>query len=760
MIKQVVKRDNIIVGILVLFIIFLISISNVSFSYAQGNGDPHTISSEFKLLGLGETNGEILNTNSIMFPISDETWNLTNIELNFTGIQSRREIKDIETHPVTGLLLYKARKGMGVQINITEPTEIYCVHIYGIENSPITTTKVFIQIKGYDSILNNPNKTIYASTQINISSEIKWHIQNFSTPVFLNPGNYYLVMNGTNMLPQDNGDYYWANDIDPENPNLHISEWDKDLGIWTQGITGEPFLYKLDQKVIGQFYPEEINMTADIDGIHYPISDGVVPGTGFLNESIHLAPSDYNITIPIRINNSINLIFNLSYTLNLKTHLMCDGSGLINEDSPNVWTFTSVIERYYDYQIAQFFYPRSWYNLTIYKKSGILWENKTSNVIIDENSIIIPNNEIKGGDEWKIIANSPNMAFNLNLPVLEWQPGQELQFSVNVPIAEGNLTFFFINSLGFGYNDPIEVREVVSEETLFSYSIPSNSREGSYIIIIYWNNNTDAGVQFQGFEVSIPPIPFTIDPIWITIGIIIAIAGTTVGVLSYRTIKKYRIRKIEETQKLYNKCMDVLNLDYIIVSEKKSGLNVYQQKFAEKEIDASMISGFLQAIHSFGIELIKIEDSSQTIKLEYKDSIIIMTEFVNLRLILIMKEHPSSNFLFSLEDLAYDLYKYYGGHIDQFNGNLKPFKSIDKLLKHHLSTSLTYPLKLTKIEELEKVKISPNERALINKAISFMKINNKSSFYLSSLLLEKECSPKDLELIINLIDKNIFQIIE
>lgn len=754
-----INRNKGIVGVLVIFSILLISINNVSFSYAQGNGDPHTITPKFKLLGLGEINGEMLNTSSIMFTVPDETWNLTNIELHFSGIQSRREIKDIETEPVGGLLLYKSRKGMGVQIIITEPTEIYCAQIYGYESSPITTTTVFFQIKGYDSLLNIPNETIYGSTQVNISSDIKWHIQNFSTPVFLNPGNYYLVMNGTNMLPQEGGRYYWANNNDPENPNLHISEWDKDLLIWTQGVTGEPFLYKLDQKVIGQFYPEEINMTADIDGVSFPISDGGVPGTGFLNKSKNFAPSDLNMTIPIKINNSINLIFNVSYKFNLKTHLMCDGSGIIKGDS-NIWTLTPKIERFYDYQSTQFIYPKSWYNFTVFQKIGSIWENKTLDVYLDENTLTIPNNTINDDDKWMITANSPNIDFNLNLPVLEWEPGQELQFSVNTPMIDGNLTFFFINSLGFGYDEPIEIKNVASEETLFSYTIPSNAREGSYTIIIYWNNNTDAGIQSQVFEVIVPPIPFTIDPIWIVSGVIIAIAGTTAGVLSYRTLKKYRDKKVEEKEKIFNKCMDIFNLDYIIVSNKKSGLNVYQQKFGEKDIDAAMISGFLQAIHSFGIELIKVEDSSQTIKLEYKDSIIIMTEFVNLRLILIMKEHPSSNFLYSLEDLAYDIYKYYGNFIDEFNGDIKPFKSIENLFKQHLNTSITYPIKLFKIEKLEKVRISPSERVYINKAISFMKRNTTDYFYLKSIIHERECNPKDLEVIFRLQDKHIFQIQE
>ena len=299
---------------------------------------------------------------------------------------------------------------------------------------------------------------------------------------------------------------------------------------------------------------------------------------------------------------------------------------------------------------------------------------------------------------------------------------------------------------------------MVSEDNLFSYVIPTNSREGSYTILIYWNNNTDAGVQSQEFQLAIPPVPFTIDPIWIVISVILVIAIGTASIFSYQKIKKYRNRKIEEARKLYNKCMDVLNLDYIIVSDKKSGLNVYQQKFTETQIDAAMISGFLQAIHSFGIELIKIEDTSQTIKLEYKDSIIIMTEFVNLRLILIMKEHPSSVFLYSLEDLTYDLYKYYGKLVEEFSGDIKPFKSIEKLLKHHLNTTITYPIILTKIDKLEKVKLSQTERAFVNKAISFMKSNNSEHFFLNSLLPGKECSPKDIEIIINLIEKNVFQI--
>jgi len=758
MIEKISKPNKIIISLLLVITIFLISNSSISRSFAQSSEGSFIIFNDFEFLELGEDYGEMLNTSSIDFPLPSSSWNMTNIELNFTNIKSNREIVAIEGQPV-GLSkrLYKGTEAYAVQVDISDTTKIYGVQIYGRELSPATTADITVQISGYDSGSSQPNNTVYGSTVINMTNNLSWYIQKFSTPFLLNPGSYYLVLNGIAMTPSDSANYYWHyNIINPRNPDLLVWEYD---GGWQNGIAGEPFLYKLDQKIIGEFYPEEINMTAEIDGAYYPILNEITPGKGFLNQSINVNPSDHNIHIPINNNKSTSLAFNLSYYIHLENYLICKASCEVNENLPNKWTLVPEFNRAFNNHSIQFNPPENWYNLTVNRKLGISWENITSNIIIDidNNIIIFPNNVIIEGAEWKITGNSPNIIFSLDLPVLEWQRGQELQFSVNAPIIEGNLTFFFINSLGFGYDKPIEIREVVLKENLFSYIIPLNSRKGTYTIIIYWNNNTDAGIQSQNFNVI---VPFTIDPIWIVIAIIITITGTTTGLLSYRIIKKYRIRKIEEAEKLYNKCMDVLNLDYIIVSEKKSGLNIYQQKFSAKDIDAAMISGFLQAIHAFGIELIKIEDSSQTIKLEYKDSIIIMTEFVNLRLILIMKEHPSSNFLFSVEDLTYDLYKNYGQLIDKFTGDIKPFRSIEKLLKTHLNTSLTYPLELVKINELEKIRISPSEKALINKAISYMKKNNTSFFYFTSLLPENECEPKDLENILDLINKNIIQTIE
>jgi hypothetical protein len=762
MIKKITRKNQFIIFIFILLNFFLISNSLLSFSRAQTNGESFSINHDFSIIEYCQIEGAKENVSSIHIELPEPNWTISNIQINFSDVSLGSEIRVIEDTE-TGLEQVWNKNSqfrnfaLGTQIEILEDTDLIGVLIKGYK-TPEATEIIKFQIQGFDETSFNPNGIIYRSIDLNISTDLDWYYQDFSqNPINLPIGNYSLVMNGTSLPLSDKAKYFWQKDgLDPNIPFLYTSSYETS---WTLGTVNSSFLCKLKVSDPDQsFFPSELNMTAQLNGDNYKIIDGLTIGNGFLNLSdlTHFSEG-IDLIIQILINQSLILNYNYNYSISLTNNFWEIGSAVVKE-SNNEWSLFPIINRITSYYFVEFIFPKNWYNLTLYRKIGLTWDNVTSEANFNTNTLTIPNGSITGGDEWKITASSPNIDFNLNLPVLEWQAGQELQFSVNAPVIEGNLTFYFINSLGFGYDEPIEVKEVVTAETLFSYTIPSNSREGSYKLIIYWNNITDAGAQVQEFEVFVTPPPP--NPIWIFIGTIIAIVGATGGLLGYREIKKYMVRKFEEKQKLFNKCMDVLNLHHIIVSDKKSGLNIYQQHFTEKEIDAAMISGFLQAIHSFGIELIKIEDSSQTIKLEYKESIIIMTEFVNIRLILILKEHPSANFLYSLEDLAFDLYKYYGELIDKFNGDIQPFKSIENLLKHHLNTSLTYPLKLTKIERLDKVRINPSERALISKATSIMKTKNTSSFYLTSLLPEQECSPKDLEIILNLIEKKIIQIIE
>jgi hypothetical protein len=145
---------------------------------------------------------------------------------------------------------------------------------------------------------------------------------------------------------------------------------------------------------------------------------------------------------------------------------------------------------------------------------------------------------------------------------------------------------------------------------------------------------------------------------------------------------------------------------------------------------------------------------SRTLNIAYKDSIIMQTEFVNLKLIITLKENPSPNFKFIMEDLAYDIYKHYGEEIDKFTGILKPFKNMNALIEKHLNTSFLYQLN---VKQNPKIKLSASEKEMVNKALAFMKKNKFDYFYSLYLMPENACSPKDYKTIFNLIEKGIFQ---
>ncbi|MFX1478629.1 MAG: hypothetical protein ACFFCI_10925, partial [Promethearchaeota archaeon] len=641
------KSIQFIFCVFISILIILNLINLVPISHSQLNDDSFYINSEFKMLENGEIRGNETNATTIDFTLPSESWIFNHTEINFSSIKFKREIYIVEDE--IGIYyreLDKQEKALAVQINLTEPTKIYGVHVFGDEYKPSTTTTITVQINGYDSISNQPNNSRYCSTPINMTTTAGWYIMNFSSPIILPKGRYYLVLNGTEMLPQDNAKYHWfQNTLNPNNPDLYI--WEYVSGMWrntTGGIqpeSGAPFLYKLDQKVLSNFNPEEHNMSIMIGEDFYPVLNGLTPGTGILSTILNFSPNSSNVTLLINHTSSFSIHFNMSYKNNLSNFLFSGGTGEIKDNDPSIeWTLNPNIQRNIDKSNISFSYPSTWHNLTILRNDVNITLLVTINKI--NHLLIIPNNVILNGAEWKFTANSSNLEEKItfsNFPT-ELQSGKELEFKVVLisPITSGTLTFYIKKPSET--NVYVESWEISETSHTFNFTIPSNWASGEYTAKIYWNNQTDGGLKTHSLPIEPKPTPFPwLQVLFGTIGGLIGIFA--IAIISYKGIKTLRQRHIEERQRLYNQCMDILNLDYIMVTDKKSGLNLYIQNFSEKEIEPSLISGFLQAIHSFGIELIKVEDKTQTIKLEYQDSIVLMTEFVNLRIILLMKETPS-----------------------------------------------------------------------------------------------------------------------
>ncbi len=753
--EKAYKSRNFIIGFTFITLLLLSLIYSANFANAQYNDETLEINSNFQMLEFADNINTSNSISSIDIPLPSASWNITNIEMNFTDIKLGKEIITIEEEGEDSKTVgYKGDPGYGVQINITVPTEIFGVYIYGVRSGGAPSIPTYIQIHGYNGAEGIPDDNIYGAVPINMTNNFDWYIQTFENPIPLSIGQYYLVMNGTEMnIPIDKTAYDWFFNDSGSINNLNTSKHDG--AKWNLEATGEPLLYKLIQRVNESFDPEEINMSAIIDGINYPILNGTEPGTGQLNISKDISPLSEIYNIPIVNNRVPELLFNLSYHIKLQNILDTVWELSIKENLKNTWTMTQNFDRCYSNYSIKFIYPNSWYNLTIYRDIGFGWENITIDIIKDPINyfILLPNNTIIEGADWKITANSPNIQLPLNVQKTKFSAGQEIQFSILSPIPPGNITFRLINSLAYpAQSDVIYVIESIgTEDLLLTYQLPSNPNEGTYKAYIFWNNATDAGVITQEFEIT---VPFVLDPMLIVI-IVSSIALLSIASFTtYKLVKNTKRKHEAYRQSIFNKYMDVLNLDYFIITHKKSGLNLYEQILAGKSIDASLVAGFLEAIRSFGIELTGAGEQSQTIKLEYQDSKILMSEFKSFRILLIMKEKPSQDFLESIKALSYDIDKRYGDIIESFNGNLIPFKDIGELLEQHLQTALIYPLEIIKLD----IKLKSDEKSMVNRAKVIMRKKNKDYFTVTSLLsIRKDFDAKEAEIILNLIKKKVFQ---
>ena len=747
------KKIKVLIIINMMLLVFLLGFNlRLNNANAQSNGDSLVIPSNFIMHEFSETTGTVGSNSSINIDIQSPTWDITNIELNFTDIRLGRELKVIEDESGEYELraVDKKEQAFGVQVNITEPTLVYGVEIYGFIG--VASTKPFyFQINGYDNLKDAPNSTIYGTpVLLNMTNDLLWHTQTFSSPISLSEGQYFFVLNGTEMFISDPAKYYWAfNGENPSYPNLYTSEYN--AGLWTDGAIGEPFLYKIIQQVDRSYNPESINMTAEIDGVLYNITNGIDSGTGNLTLSnLNFSPNDENFQIPISNELSVDLSFNLSYNLHLKDLFYSESSVVVQEGIDNSWAINPEIARYSGNYSVEFSFPKSWYNISI-NRNG---ENVTSDVFIDyvNNYVIIPNDTITEGASWLITASSTEISFGLTVARTEFLAGQELKFFISDPVLSGNYTF----NLNDPYQDKIYTsnKTLPSESNSFTYIIPSSAIDGNYKAYIYWFNGTDAGVTTQIFVISLITKPFEID--WflvVSVGIIIGLTSA-VSATSYVLIKKNRKKSAARKETIYNRCMDILNLNYLLIIEKKSSLNIYDQVFTDKKLNTTLISGFLEAIRSFGLDITGSEEHSQTIKLEYKNSKIIMSDFKNFRIIFIMKDLPSQQFFDSIEALSYEIEEKYGTYLKEFKGNLQPFKNMEDLIKKHFGTSFLYPLKVV---GMGKTKISATEKAMIGRAMVSMKKNKSQYCYTTQLMQEKGFNSKDVETIFSLIDKKIFE---
>jgi hypothetical protein len=755
MMKQLpVLKKVLLFSILFSFVSLALFLNN---SLASENNDiPIYTDVRFQIFESSIAEGNFQNASSVEVEIPSSSWSIKDIEINFTNIEFSTETIIIEENPTNYELIDKHHDGFGVQIQISDPAIIQGFEIYG-KNISTQVKPLNIKIYGYNNITNAPDTNLYglpSLLNIPFSETAAWHLQTLDSPIHLLPGNYYLTIDGSSIGLSPHSIYYWYfNDVNPIYPELYISSFDS--GSWSEGTQGTPFLYKIIQKVNTSIFPENINMTAKIDGNTFNVLNGKSQGKGYLKRNdLNYRPNKNKLEIKIKNNKTSQLLFDAGYNFTISNVLRVSGEIKTKYNDDNEWTLNPEIRKVSNSHNLQLNYPNSWFDLQIFKNQ----QDITMDLLIDpiNNTVFIHNDIIDNTSNWEIKAKSQNIGFNLNTPATEFKTGQNLEFSIGTPILFGNYTFYLF--------DPFErvifniTKDISTEDNVFSYAIPSNAIEGEYLAYIIWNNKTDAGVQFETFLItySLDRNPSFDLSLFLILGLILT-GGIVIGGSSYVAIKKIDSKKREKLSLILENCTEIMSLKHIIVLHGKSGIDVYSESYEETELEPTLISGFLQAIHNFGTEVLEKSKDTRTVKVEYKKSIILMTEFVNLKLIIIMGKNPSKNFLYSVESLAYYIYKYYGKLLDNFDGGLKQFQGINKLIEKILNVSFIAPLK---ISMNKNVKLGLNEKEMINKASKFMQEHDFDYFYSIYLLPENDCSPKDYETILKLIKKGIFNPIE
>jgi hypothetical protein len=213
-----------------------------------------------------------------------------------------------------------------------------------------------------------------------------------------------------------------------------------------------------------------------------------------------------------------------------------------------------------------------------------------------------------------------------------------------------------------------------------------------------------------------------------------------------------------ESEKLYeriirNKFTDVFNLKSIIISEKLSGLYIFEKSFQDTKFDPLLVSGFVEAIKAFGNTIINIDTTNQILNIEYENSNIYMVEVNTFNFILIMAKKPSNEFLLSIDNLVEEIDYRYGDKIENFRGDICAFDGIMDLIEKSIDVNLLYPYCFNLDMKYE---FTSEEKDLLQKAYTVMEEEGHNYFYLSSLLSKRDFEIQTAEDILKLIKHSIF----
>jgi len=212
------------------------------------------------------------------------------------------------------------------------------------------------------------------------------------------------------------------------------------------------------------------------------------------------------------------------------------------------------------------------------------------------------------------------------------------------------------------------------------------------------------------------------------------IAGFLLVITSYIIVKSSKKKKRKQIwHEKTNKFSDILNIEYLIVIHKLSGLALITKEFRQIKLDGTLISGFLQAITQFKYGLkpgAKLEESTGGFKIDYQDYIIFLQDGKFIRLALTLTSEPSENLKILVSQFIEEFEKKYEKYLEVFSGDLRPFSDHMELINQVLKLNLSFPHIVNK--NPHRIKLNLLQKNIISLAKT-LEIDYKS-FFISKLL--------------------------
>jgi hypothetical protein len=213
------------------------------------------------------------------------------------------------------------------------------------------------------------------------------------------------------------------------------------------------------------------------------------------------------------------------------------------------------------------------------------------------------------------------------------------------------------------------------------------------------------------------------------------------------TIEIYKIDSLEKQLKLeretiWQKFLDVLNIKHIIIMDNGSGLTLLNYAVSGVDIDAELLSGFIQANITFSESG---EVSKQSLvptfefhfyEFQYKNFNILLKDGDYIRVCLIL-DHKASN---KLKNYTFRFIEHFEGKFEEElvtfqNTGAIDFNNMPNEIVEFFNINLTFPMTLAHSippYELEKVKRSLIQKAIYNLAKEMLAV--KPFFFIHNML--------------------------